>query len=160
MVETISKRLAPDAREHWLWQVERAVLWARTHLVGQAVAEYAPGESGGGRSRLAAVRATVHVGGYLPPLGRGMHLEATEGSLWLFGPGDEPAEPLEEVLEEVLDPATARLLVLPELIAQGEGFLADRTWATLHKRYWADAARCRVDGRGVHVTFHVHLEAE
>lgn len=161
MASQLCAECKADPLESWLWRVEQAIGQAPARIVGRIVTDRdGPGGSAPtGPGRLVGVRATAEAGCHLPALPRGLTCRARGDSLWIEGPGPGQAEPLEALVEEILDPEVLRLIVLPELVAMDPAFLDERAWLDLDKRYALGPIDCHIDGRGLHVRLRAEMEA-
>jgi hypothetical protein len=153
-----------DPLEAWMWRLEQSIATAPTRLEGPIRTDYDEMEVAQGRSlrvvrRLVGLRARVAMSLALPPLPRGMHLEAGRGEFQVVGPGQGQQEPLVHLLEEALDAATVRLIVLPELIASDQALLESDDWASLGKEWSVREIRCRIEALGVVARVELELEA-
>jgi hypothetical protein len=161
MASQLCAELQADPLESWLWRVEQAIGQAPACIVGRIVTDRdAPvGPVRKGPGRLLGVQATAEACCHLPALPGGLRCRARGDSFWIEGPGRTQSEPLEALLEEILDPEVLRLIALPELVALDPAFLDERAWLDLDKRYVLGPIDCHLDGRGLHVRIRVELEA-
>lgn len=164
-MQRLAEKQLTDPMEAWMWRLEDALMRAPTQLKGPIRTDTDPVEvadrTGRRRARrkliyvAACVRMTLH----LPPLPRGVRAEA-DGDRWVaVGPGPRQREPLADLLADALDPATIRLIVLPELLATGERFLDSDDWFHLPKDWSLGAIDLAVDGQGIVARIDLHLEA-
>jgi hypothetical protein len=164
-VQRLAEKQLTDPMEAWMWRLEDALMRAPTELIGPIRTDVdpveVPGPSGAMRLRrkLIYVKACVRMTLHLPPLPRGVRAEA-RGDTWLaVGPGPLQSEPLVELLSDALDPATVRLIVLPELLYTGERFLESDDWFNLPKDWSLGTIHLAVDARGIVARIDLHLEA-